>query len=93
MDRDAIENIREAVAAARNAASNAGLDGCDLDDIEDVIEPVEAELRSSQPNVQTLSTYLNSLARSLRSDPGARTVCLQLDAAMRNAGVPTSWEH
>jgi len=54
---------------------------------------VESELRTTQPNKQTLSTYLNSLARSLRGNPSNRALCLQIDAAMRHSGVPTHWEH
>jgi hypothetical protein len=93
MDRAAIDNIRQALQAARGAARNAQMDSCDLDDLEDVLAPAEAELKSANPNVQTLSTYLNSAARSLRAIPSARNECLQLDAAMREAGVPTHWEH
>lgn len=93
MERTAVESIRQALAAARAAAQSAQLDSCDLDDIEDIIAPVEAELEANLPNVQTLSTYLNSLARSLRSAPAARSVVMQLDAAMRGAGIPTQWEH
>ena len=92
-DRQAIEGIRQALAAAREAAQRAGLDSCDLDDLEQVIAPAEAELDAPLPNVQTLTTYLNSLARSLRAAPAARAVVTQLDSAMRAAGVPTQWEH
>ena len=91
MERNSIEEIRQALDAAREAA--AALDGCDISDIEEIITPVEAELRRPRPNIQTLSTYLNSLAKSLRADPASRTACLKIDAAMRNAGVPTHWEH
>lgn len=91
MERNSVEEIRQALSAAREAA--ASLDGCDISDIEEIIAPVEAELRMPRPNIHTLSTYLNSLAKSLRSDPASRTVVLKIDAAMRNAGVPTHWEH
>ncbi len=93
MDRNIVEEIRAALDAARDVARNGTLDRCDIDDIEELIAPVETELRATRPNIQTLSTYLNSLAKSLRSDPGSRGVCMQIDAAMRNAGVPTHWEH
>jgi hypothetical protein len=93
MERSAVENIRQALAAARASVQNAELSSCDVDDIEEIIAPVEAELAAKQPNPQTLSTYLNSLARSLRAEPRARSVVLQLDAAMRDAGVTTNWEH
>ncbi|NLG74800.1 MAG: hypothetical protein GX535_01035 [Xanthomonadaceae bacterium] len=93
MERSSIEEIRRALDAARDAARNGTLDDCDIEEIEEIIAPVETELRATRPNIQTLSTYLNSLAKSLRADPGSRAVCMQIDAAMRNAGVPTHWEH
>ena len=93
MERNSVEEFRAALDAARDVARNGALDDCDIADIEELIAPVETELRSTRPNIQTLSTYLNSLAKSLRSDPGSRGVCMQIDAAMRNAGVPTHWEH
>jgi hypothetical protein len=93
MNRAAIDGLRDALAAARAAAHTVQLDNCDVDDLEAVIAPATAELASDLPNVATLGTYLNSLARSLRSEPAARTAVMQLDAAMRNAGVPTQWEH
>jgi hypothetical protein len=93
MERSTIEEIRRALDAARDAARGGSLSSCDIDDIEELIVPVETELRATRPNIQTLSTYLNSLAKSLRSDPSSRSVCMQIDQAMRNAGVPTHWEH
>ncbi len=93
MNRAAIDELRDALTAARAAAHTVQLDSCDVDDLEAIIEPATAELATELPNVATLSTYLNSLARSLRSEPGARTAVMQLDAAMRKAGIPTQWEH
>jgi hypothetical protein len=93
MDRTSIEEIQRAVEAARDVARSGSLDGCDAEDIEEIIAPVETELRAPRPNMQTLTTYLNSLAKSLRADPGTRDVCMQIDRAMRKAGVPTHWEH
>jgi hypothetical protein len=93
MERSAVENIRQALAAARTAAQSAQWNSCDVEDIEEIIAPVEAELAANLPNLQTLATYLNSLARSLRAEPKARSVVMQLDAAMRGAGVVTNWEH
>ena len=93
VDRNSLEEIQQAIDAARQAAQNGHFDSCDTSDLEEIIAPVETELRAPQPNTQTLSTYLNSLARSLRGNPGNRALCLQLDAAMRHAGVPTHWQH
>jgi hypothetical protein len=35
----------------------------------------------------------SDLARRLRAEPDTRAIVMQLDAAMREAGVPTQWEH
>jgi hypothetical protein len=91
MHRGDLELIREATAAAQQFAHTHDLEGCDKDDIDEIVEPVEQELKKAQPNPQTLSTYLNSLARSLRANPAARSICMQLDTAMRAAGLPTNW--
>ena len=93
MDPAAISAIRQAVDAVHRFAHASTFSGCDADDIDEIIEPVNHELLHAKPSPQTLSTYLNSLARSLRSDASAREICLQLDAAMRAAGVPTNWEN
>jgi len=93
MQPSSVEEIRVALAAAQDAARQRAFDSCDIDDIEELILRVDAELRTLRPNIQTLATYLNSLARSLRADAANRSVCLQIDSAMRNAGVPTYWDH
>ena len=88
-----VEHLREAVRTTREAIQHAGFDTCDNGDLEEILDPVERELNASDPNAMTLSTYLNSLARSLRGQPGTRSALRQLDAAMRESGVPTEWEH
>ena len=93
MNQTAIDELRDALAAARAAAHAVQLDSCDIADLEEVMAPAAAELATDRPNVATLGTYLNSLARSLRSEPAARKAVMQLDAAMRNAGIATQWEH
>ena len=93
MDRQATEQIQQAIEAAREVAHSGAFDGCDADEIEEIIAPIETELRGPRPTIQTLTTYLNSLAKSLRADPSTRGVCMQIDSAMRNAGIPTHWEH
>jgi hypothetical protein len=93
MERAQVEDLRNTLTEIRAVARGAGLDDCDLADLEEVIAPAEAELRSNLPNVNTLATYLNSVARSLRANPTGRAACMQLDAAMRRANVPTHWEH
>jgi hypothetical protein len=91
MQPTSVNQLREAVAAARAAIQAGDFDGCDLDDLEEILVPVEKELGLPLPHSNTLTTYLNSLARSLRAQPRARTVLTKLDGAMRNAGLPTDW--
>ena len=93
MARVNVEHLREAVRAAREAIQHGNFDACDADDLDEILDPVERELGAPEPNPMTLSTYLNSLARSLRSEPSARDAVMQLDAAMRESGVQTQWEH
>src|SRR5687767_4401634 len=91
MEKAAIDNIRQAVEGARQASQSGDFDSCDRGDIDEVIEAVERELQRPRPNAQTLATYLNSLARSLRWTEPAHNACMKLDAAMRGAGLPTHW--
>lgn len=93
MPRVNVEHLREAVRAAREAIQHADFDACDSGDLDEILDPVERELNAADPNPLTLSTYLNSLARSLRAEPSARSAVMQLDAAMRESGVPAQWEH
>jgi hypothetical protein len=93
MQRIHVDRLRQAVQAARDAMQRANLDACDRGDLEEILNPVDRELNSTDPNPATLSTYLNSLARSLRSDPAALSAVKQLDAAMRDSGVAAHWEH
>jgi len=92
-NRPAMNNIREAVQAVKHIAHNGSFDGCDISEIDELTDAVDRELVRPLPNGLTLATYLNSLARSLRAHPPARKAVLQLDAAMREAGLTTDWEH
>jgi hypothetical protein len=93
MEQIAIAKISHALDAAHRFAHASNFDGCDAGDIDEIIESAKQELLKPKPSIQTLSTYINSVARSLRADQSARVVCLQLDAAMRGANVPTNWEN
>lgn len=92
MQRVNVDQLRRAIEAVRAASQRAEFDTCDSADLSEIIEPVERELNASHPNPSTLSTYLNSLARSLRAEPSARNAVMQLDAAMRESGIPAQWE-
>jgi hypothetical protein len=86
-------SIRQVLLDAEDALQALDLDGCDVSDVQEIIDKALAELDHPTPNVATLGTYLNSIARSLRSQSGVRTVVMELDAAMRDANVATTWEH
>jgi hypothetical protein len=84
--------IREVLLDVTDALGSLDLDSCDIGDLQEIIDAAVAELDRPHPSVATLGTYLNSLARSLRSDPKVRTVVMELDVAMREANVPTNWD-
>jgi translation initiation factor 2B subunit (eIF-2B alpha/beta/delta family) len=93
IDQDQAHAIRQVLMDVRDAMSALDTDACDVDDVQEVMDKAIEELEAARPNVATLGTYLNSIARSLRSEPRARTVVLELDAVMRDSHVPTNWEH
>ena len=87
-----IRRLQEAVNATREAAHQVRLDSCDVGDIDEAIEAVNRELAKPIPNKNTLILYLNSLARSLLAAPHARAVRDEIDAALRSAGLPVTWD-
>jgi len=90
MEHAAIESLRAAVQAAKKLVHSTELDGCDLDDLDEVIASVDRELGRPTPNKNTLSTYLSSLVRSLRSQSHAHEVRNQIESAMGEAKIPSS---
>jgi hypothetical protein len=83
--------IHEALVALQHAVATS-LSRCDQEDLGELIERVEAELSSERPNKALLGTFLNSIARSLRTEPGAREVCLAIEDAIDKAGIPSTWQ-
>lgn len=92
MDRHALEKIRSAVAAAEQAARAASLDSCDMGDIDEAIEAVSRQLARPHPSSNLITLYVNSIARSLIGIPDARDAIGQIDTALREAGLPVTWE-
>ncbi|MGH8300802.1 MAG: hypothetical protein ACRET5_04955 [Steroidobacteraceae bacterium] len=92
MDQHAIERIRNAVGKAEQAARAARLDSCDTTDIDEASEAVRQQLGLHHPGASTLTLYLNSIARSLIGIPAAREALEDIDAALREAGLPATWE-
>ena len=92
MDQEAVYRIKKAVAVAKEAAHQAKLDSCDVGDIDEAIEAVDQELGRPHPNKNTLTLYLNSVARSLITAPSARDAREQIDHALRASGLPATWD-
>ena len=92
MDHEAVYRLRKAVTAARQAAHQARLDNCDVGDIDEVLASAEQELAKPTPNKNTLTLYLNSVARSLIAAPTAAEARNQIDHALRASGLPATWE-
>lgn len=93
IDPEHAVSIRQILLDVEAALETMDLDPCDTSEVQDIVDMTRAELDRPLPNVSTLGTYMNSIARSLRSQPNFRTVVMELDAAMREAHVPTTWEH
>ena len=93
MDANASKHMRQAITNTRNIIAELDLSDCDVADLLALMERIELELDAHRPNARTLTICLNSLARSLRTEPRARGVCLELDAVMLEAGIPTNWVH
>jgi translation initiation factor 2B subunit (eIF-2B alpha/beta/delta family) len=93
VDRAQAEALRQALMSLQDSLRDSDNDACDAADLEEVIAKANEELERQQPNVSTLSTYLNSIARSVRHQSSNRSALADLDAAMRDAHVPTNWEH
>jgi hypothetical protein len=91
MDRESVYRLHKAVTAARQAAHQARLDSCDVGDIDEAIEAVDQELARPTPNKNTLTLYLNSVARSLNGVPTARQARDEIDHALRASGLPATW--
>ena len=64
----------------------------DQDDVFELIDRVEAELRAEHPDTQVIATSLHSLTHSLRNQPEAHEACLRLEGAIAEAGIPDTWQ-
>jgi hypothetical protein len=82
---EALQHVQQQIAVLQ-------FSGCDEDDVVELIERVESELQSPHPNLSVTANFLNSIARSLRTEPAAHAVVGELDSAIRAAGLPAVWE-
>jgi hypothetical protein len=92
MNNPKLAEVRDSLVAVRNAMGKLKFSQCDKDDIEELIEKVESELHNNLPNVQTLGVFLNSIARSLRTEPAARDACLRVSETIEHLGVANTWQ-
>jgi len=92
MDSAAVHRLQRAVELARQASHSGKLDDCDVGDVEEAIEAVRQELAQPHPNKNTLTLFLNSIARSLIAAPSAHDARVAIDHALRTAGLPANWE-
>ena len=91
MDARASEYMRQAVTEARRVAEELDLAERDRADLLATVDRIELELSAPRPNERTLAICLNSLARSLSTEPRALPVCRELDSALRRARLPANW--
>jgi len=85
-------SIHQALLSVQQALSTMALPGCDQGDLLELVDRLEEQLRSQHPNLATMGTFLNSIARSLRTQPQAREVCLTVEGAIQRAGIPSTWQ-
>jgi hypothetical protein len=87
-----LTEIHEALTAVHDTVGTLTFPRCDQDDMFELMDRVAAELAAPRPSAQTISTFLNSIARSLRNQPEAREACLRLEEAMERTGLPSNWQ-
>lgn len=92
MEGAQITTIHDALVAVQRAVTTMTFPLCDQDDLIELIERVESELRAAHPNMPLMCTFMNSIARSLRAQPEAREACLTIEAAIGAAGMPSTWQ-
>lgn len=88
-----LREVEVALHSVEETLTHADFDECDQSDVQEAIERVERELEANLPNVQLIGTFLNSIARSLRTEPTAAQACLRIDEALRKVGVAPTWSN
>jgi hypothetical protein len=92
VNQQELNEIHQTLAAVHDTVGSLTFPPCDQEDLFELIERVEAELASDRPNLQVVDIFLNSIARSLRTEPGARRTCLRIEEALQRAGLPSTWQ-
>ncbi len=84
--------IHQALSRVQSAVTGMTFPRCDQEDLIELIDRVEEQLRRSHPNTALMCSFLNSIARSLRAQPEAREACLTIEQAIETAGMPSTWQ-
>ncbi len=92
MNTQELTEIHQALVAVHDTVGTLTFPRCDQDDVFEAIDRVESELSSAHPNVQVIGTFLNSIARSLRSHHEAREACLRIEDSLERVGLPSTWQ-
>jgi hypothetical protein len=87
----ALKEVETALSSVQESMRGARLDSCDESDVQELIDRVEAELEAPRPNVQVIGTFLNSIAKSLRTQPNTKEAVSRIDDALRKVGVASTW--
>ena len=82
-----VKKVREAIDAAQRFAHATSLRGCDADDIDEICEALQTELKRPLPSTQALAMYMNSLVTSLRPQHHGAQIAAELHEAMSGAGI------
>jgi hypothetical protein len=92
MDGQQLTAVHRALVAVQEQVVTMTFPSCDQEDLLELIDRIEGELRAAHPNLPLMCTFLNSIARSLRAQPEARDACLTIEEAIGAAGVPSTWQ-
>ena len=92
MNQQELSEIHQTLSAVHDTVGSLTFPRCDQEDVDELIDRLEAELACEHPNVQIIDTFLNSLARSLRAEPGAREACLRIEEVLERTGLPSTWQ-
>jgi hypothetical protein len=92
VNQQELSEIHQTLAAVQDTVGSLTFPRCDQDDVYELIERIESELACAHPNLQLIDTFLNSLARSLRTEPGARRACLRIEEVLERTGLPSTWQ-
>ncbi len=84
--------IHQALVSVQHAVTGMTFSGCDQLDLSEAIDSVEEQLHASRPNATLMCHFLNSIARSLRTQPEAREACMAIEGALGKAGMPSTWQ-